>query len=77
MLSRRRLVFEFDFEAREGGRYRFQGRQDVDPLHLVRSLSALPGRILDPAGREIGTASLSFDLPNDLLPMALSLRPVY
>jgi len=77
LFSHRRIVYEFDFDSREGVRYRFRGQQDVDVLHALRTLTELPGRILDPAGREIATVQLTLDLPNDLLPMALSLRPVY
>jgi nucleoside-diphosphate-sugar epimerase len=77
LLSRRRLVFEFDFAGRDGKTYHFRGQQDVDPLHLIRTITALPGRITDPTGKEIATTDLTFDLQNDLLPMALSLRPVY
>jgi NDP-hexose 4,6-dehydratase len=77
VLAHRRLVYEFGFDGRDGRRYRFRGQTELDPLHLLRSLATLPGRITDPTGREIATAQLAFDYKNDLLPMLLSLRAVY
>jgi len=77
VLSHRRLVYEFDFDGRDGRRYHFRGQSAVDPLHLLQTLATVPGRITDSAGREIATVLLTFDFTNDLLPMALSLRAVY
>ncbi len=77
LLSRRQLVYEFDFEARDGRRCHFRGQKDVEPLRFFESITTLPGRITDSSGLEIATALVTFDIKNDLLPMALSLRAVY
>jgi len=77
LLSRRQLVYEFDFEGRDGKRYHFRGQKDVEPLRFFQTITTLPGRITDPTGLEIATALVTFDIKNDLLPMALSLRAVY
>ena len=77
LFTRRQLVYEFDFEGRDGKRYHFRGQKDVEPLRFFDTITHLPGRITDPSSREIATALVTFDLKNDLLPMVLSLRAVY
>ncbi|NMC69963.1 MAG: NAD(P)-dependent oxidoreductase [Myxococcales bacterium] len=76
LLSRRRLVYDFEFAGRDGATFRFHGQRRFDPLRPLESLRVLHGRIVAPDGRELGTVTATFDLVNDLLPMALSLRPV-
>jgi nucleoside-diphosphate-sugar epimerase len=75
--SQHRLVYDFEFAGRDDQRLRFHGQRQLDPLHLLDSFATLRGRIIDADGREYATATLTFDLLNDLLPMALSLRPIY
>ncbi len=77
LLARRRLVYDFEFTGGDGARYRFHGRRQLDPLHALDSFATLRGRITAADGREFATATLTFDLLNDLLPMALSLRALY
>lgn len=75
--SRPRLVYDFGFAGRDGASFRFHGQRRIDPLRPLESFAALHGRIIAPDGREFGTVAASFDLLNDLLPMALSLRAIY
>ncbi|MBN1770660.1 MAG: NAD(P)-dependent oxidoreductase [Deltaproteobacteria bacterium] len=77
LLSRRRLVYDFGFAGRDGAPCRFHGHRQLDPLHPLDSLATLRGRLTAADGHEMGTATLTFDLLNDLLPMALSLRAIY
>jgi len=72
----RRLVYDFAFSGRDGATFRFHGQRRFDPLRPLASLCVLSGRIIAPDGREVGTVTARFDLLNDLLPMALSLRPI-
>lgn len=77
LLSHRRLVYDFSFVGRDGVTFRFHGQRRIELLQPLKSFGTLHGRIIVPEGREIGTVVASFDLLNDLLPMLLSLRPLY
>jgi nucleoside-diphosphate-sugar epimerase len=73
--GRRELCYAFDFEGDDGRRYRFLGKKDVRLLRLVRTMTTLPGRILDAgSGEVVGTVDASFDLRRDLLPLVASIR---
>jgi UDP-glucose 4-epimerase len=77
LFSRKQLVYEFDFAGRDGGRYHYRGQKDIDWLRFFETITTLEGRLTDGEGKEIASTTTRFDLKNDLLPMALSLRAVY
>lgn len=65
--SPRTLRYQLSFEGDDGHRYRFEGEKTLDLLHLVRTMTTLPGQVLDAGGDPVGTCLLRFDLRGDLL----------
>ncbi len=55
------IRYEFDFTSDDGRPFRFAGQKDVKLLHVVSTMTTLPGAILDEKGSEVGTALLYFD----------------
>ena len=72
----KKIRYEFAFEADDGKRYRFVGQKDVQFLDVVRTMTELPGEILDQQGGVIGRADLKFDT-NDLPSFLASFRPSF
>ena len=70
----KKIKYEFDFVADDGKRYHFSGQKDVQFLDVVRTMTTLPGEILDERGDVIGRADLTFD-KNDLPRFLASFRP--
>ena len=69
------IAYEFGFTGDDGRGYRFIGQKDVTPREPLRSMTTLPGEILDEKGARYATAALMFDL-RDLGPFLSSFRPV-
>ncbi len=70
----KKIRYEFEFVADDGKRYRFAGQKDIHFLDVVRTMTTLPGQILDERGGLIGSADLKFDT-NDLPSFLASFRP--
>jgi choline dehydrogenase-like flavoprotein len=69
-----RLPYDFTFVADDARTYRFAGEKVVRLGSLRRSMTVLPGRVLDDAERVVGTAEVTFDLDRDLWEFLLSFR---
>jgi hypothetical protein len=72
----RKIRYQFAFTADDGKRYRFAGQKDVQFLDVVRTMTELPGEILDEHGGVVGRAELKFDT-NDLPSFLASFRPSF
>ena len=71
------IGYDFRFCGDDGRAYAFRGQKDIRLRHLVRSLTTLPGAILDGDGRVVGGALLRFDLwdlPSFVASFVASLR---
>jgi hypothetical protein len=68
------IRYELDFEANDGGRYRFSGAKRVRVARLLETMTTLPARILDATGAAVATAELRFDARGDLLRFLRSWR---
>jgi hypothetical protein len=77
LLDERRLPYRFWFTANDRKRYELRGQKDWSPVSPIESMTVLPASLYDEAGREIGRATLRFDLRNDLGAMLKSLRLEY
>ena len=65
----RLIRYEFTFRDRQHRLLTFRGQKDLQLLHLKRTLTRLPGQILDDRGHKIADARLRFrtrDLPSFL-----------
>ncbi len=62
----KRLTYDFSFVGNDGKPYRFRGQKDFTPLAIVESFTTLCGSLYDESKREIGRATLRFDLRSDL-----------
>jgi hypothetical protein len=69
-----RLPYDFTFLADDGRTYRFAGEKVVKLGSLRRSMTVLPGRVLDDTGKVVGTAEVRFDLDRDLWEFLRSFR---
>jgi hypothetical protein len=72
----KKIRYEFDFVGDDGKRYRFAGQKDVLFLDVVRTMTTLPGQILDDEGIVVGRADLKFDT-RDLPRFLASFRPSF
>jgi hypothetical protein len=75
--DQRRLVYEFRFVGDDGQTYRFRGQKDWTPLAPLESFTTLPGSLYDGSSKEIGRATVHFDLRGDFKKLLRSFRPVY
>jgi hypothetical protein len=75
--DQRRLVYDFTFKSNDGRPHRFRGQKDITPFALVESFTTLPGTIYEGTTREVGRATLRFDLRSDLRKLLRSVRVVY
>lgn len=71
----RTLRYELDFHGNDGAAYRFAGEKSVKLTRLLRSMTALPGRITDEHGAEVARCATRFELRSQLLPFLGSFRP--
>jgi hypothetical protein len=74
MHDERRLPYDFRFEANDGKRYHFRGQKDLNPLSFHDSFTLLPASLYEEGGREIGRATLRFDLRGDIKKLFGSFR---
>jgi choline dehydrogenase-like flavoprotein len=74
VLSQRRLRYDFAFTADDGRSFRFEGEKRIQLGALRRSMTWLPGRVLDDSGSVVGTAEVTFDLERDLWQFLRSFR---
>ncbi len=74
VLMTRRLRYDFTFVADSGERFRYLGQKNVKLLRLSHSMSWLPGKVFDMAGKEIATSEVTFDLARDLTRFVRSFR---
>lgn len=74
VLATGRLAYDFTFEADDGRTYRFLGDKTVKLASLRRSMTVLPGRVLDDGGEVVGTAEVTFDIDRDLWDFLRSFR---
>jgi hypothetical protein len=75
--DQKRLVYEFRFGGDDGKAYRFRGQKDVTPLAPIESFTTLPGSLYDESSKEIGRATVHFDLRGDWKKFVRSFRLVY
>ncbi len=74
--GQQRLIYDFTFNDNDGRPHRFRGQKDLTPLAPVASVTTLPGTIYEGTTREVGRATLRFDLRSDFRRLARSLRLV-
>lgn len=74
LLDERRLPYRFTFTGDDGKRYEFRGQKDWSPIAPVDSMTVLPASIYDDGGKEVGRATLRFDLRNDFVSWLRSFR---
>jgi hypothetical protein len=74
VLLKRRLRYDFTFQAQNGERYRYVGQKNVKLLRLSHSMTWLPGKIFDMNGKEVATSEVTFDLERDLTRFLRSFR---
>jgi len=70
----RRIGYDIDFRGDDGKRYRFVGQKSLSLLKLAKTMTTLPGEVLDQDGARIGTARLYFDLRKDLVRFLATFR---
>jgi hypothetical protein len=75
--QQRRLTYDFTFVGNDAKPYRFRGQKDLTPLAIVESFTTLSGSLYDEGKREIGRATLRFDLRSDIHKLLRSFRLVY
>jgi choline dehydrogenase-like flavoprotein len=69
-----RLPYDFTFTADDGRTLRFVGEKRVKLRSLLRSMTWLPGRVVDATGAELASAEVTFDLGRDLATFLRSFR---
>ncbi len=75
LASERRLPYDFTFTGDDGAKYRFRGQKDVMLLALADTMTTLPASLYEAGGKEIGRATVRFDLRSDLGRFVRSFRP--
>ena len=70
----RRIGYDIDFRGADGKRYSFVGQKTLSLVKLAKTMTTLPGEVLDENGTCIGTARLFFDLRKDLVPFLSTFR---
>ena len=71
----RRLPYDFTFKGDDGKTYRFRGQKDVMLMALADTMTTLPASLYDESGKEIGRATVRFDLRSDIGRFVRSFRP--
>jgi hypothetical protein len=71
--SERFIRYTFRFAADDGRVFRFEGQKNIRYLHPLRTLTTLPGAILDADGRRLSGAVVRFRL-GELLTFLLTFR---
>lgn len=68
------IGYDLTFRGDDGKSYRFLGHKSPSVTRLLKSMTTLPGEVLDEDGKVVGSAMLYFDLKNDLLPFLGTFR---
>lgn len=68
------IGYDVSFRGDDGKLYRFVGHKSPSVTRLLKSMTTLPGEVLDADGKVVGSAMLYFDLKNDLLPFLGTFR---
>jgi hypothetical protein len=76
-VNQKRLTYDFAFAGNDAKPYRFRGQKDFTPLAIIESFTTLSASLYDEGRREIGRATLRFDLRSDLRKLLRSFRLVY
>ncbi len=71
---RRYVRYEFEFTDDEGRRHRYVGQKTIRWLHPARTLTTMPGAILDRDGKPCARTLSRFRF-RELLPFLFSFRP--
>jgi hypothetical protein len=74
LLDERRLPYRFSFVGDDGLGYELSGQKEWSGLAPVESMTLLPASLYDADGRELGRATLRFDLRADLRRWVRSFR---
>ena len=77
VVAQRRLPYEFGFVAGDGKAYRFRGEKDFTIFELGEPVTLLPMSLYDDTRREVGRATVRFDVRSDLKKALRSLRPFW
>jgi hypothetical protein len=77
VVAQRRLPYDFSFVAGDGKTYRFRGEKDFTVFELAEPVTLLPMSLYDETGREVGRATVRFDVRSDLKKALRSLRPFW
>jgi hypothetical protein len=72
-----RLIYDFRFAGNDGRAYHFRAQKNLTALAPIESFTTLKGSLYDEASREIGRATVRFDLRGDLEKLLRSFRPAY
>ena len=72
LLTRRKMIYNFTFNSKEGKKYRFSGEKNIRFLRLIDTFTTLPGRITDEDGKEVASAVVHFNLRKDFVPFIRS-----
>jgi hypothetical protein len=72
-----RLVYDFRFEGNDGRPYRFRAQKNLSALAPVESVTTLSGSLYDEPSREIGRATVRFELRGGLERLLRSFRLAY
>jgi hypothetical protein len=77
VVAQRRLPYDFSFVAGDGKTYRFRGEKDFTVFDMAEPVTLLPMSLHDEARREVGRATVRFDVRSDLKKALRSLRPIW
>lgn len=77
VVAQRRLPYELGFVAGDGKAYRFRGEKDFTIFELAEPVTLLPMSLYDETHREVGRATVRFDVRSDLKKALRSLRPFW
>ena len=77
VVAQRRLPYDFSFVASAGKTYRFRGEKAFTIFELAEPVTLLPMSLYDEAGKEVGRATVRFDVRSDLKKALRSLRPFW
>ena len=77
VVAQRRLPYDFSFVAGDGKTYRFRGEKDFTVFDMAEPVTLLPMSLYDEARKEVGRATVRFDVRSDLKKALRSLRPIW
>ena len=77
VVAQRRLPYDFSFVASNGKTYRFRGEKDFTVFDMAEPVTLLPMSLYDEARKEVGRATVRFDVRSDLKKALRSLRPIW